>query len=614
MTPRILRSIAIAVVLVAPMAVSSARHDAWVEVRSPNFVVACNAGEKQARKAAVQFEQIRAVFRRSLPFTGTHPSPVLTILAVKNEDSMRELLPEYWVKGHMHPAGLFAGRMNQLYAAVNLDAPGDNPYQTIYHEYFHALTLPYYPGLPLWVAEGLADFFGNTQLGPDHVMLGVPDRSLIQELRQERPIPLETLFRVDHSSPYYNESNKTSVFYAESWALTHYMMVGDRESHRPAFQEYLNALGQGQSQQQAALKAFGDLKKLELELQRYMGNATYYVLKSGPAPKIPDSDLQVRPLGDAEADAFKAGFFWARGRYDEARPLLAQAAQLDPQIALVQQNLALVEFAEHRREQALQAASRAIELDPQKALTRFLRAFLALSGSGNGEHGEQIEDDLRTAISLSPEFAPPYGVLAVHLLSSDDKLPEALALAQKAVSLEPGNGSYQFDLAQVLARMRRFDEAQIAGLRARAAATEPEERLHTEQFLQYLEQARQFPESSVTVAVEERSPAGEAPPTPAEIPALRRRAASGASITAEGMASAASCTGNEMRVTFVTKSGTAYLHASDFERVDLELDVAFDPKGYRPCTQLQGHNAAITYTTVAGKPYDGEIQRIEVER
>jgi hypothetical protein len=45
----------------------------WVEVRSPNFIVVSNAGEKEARKTAVHFEQIRAVFRRSLAVAGQHP-------------------------------------------------------------------------------------------------------------------------------------------------------------------------------------------------------------------------------------------------------------------------------------------------------------------------------------------------------------------------------------------------------------------------------------------------------------------------------------------------------------------------------------------------------------
>src|SRR5580693_830976 len=94
---------------------SGAKREAWVEVRSPNFIVVSNAGEKQARKTAIRFEQIRAVFRRELQLASKHDSPVITILAVKDEDSMKALLPEFWVKGHTHAAGIFLSSLDQYF-------------------------------------------------------------------------------------------------------------------------------------------------------------------------------------------------------------------------------------------------------------------------------------------------------------------------------------------------------------------------------------------------------------------------------------------------------------------------------------------------------------------
>src|SRR2546423_10435953 len=148
-------------------AAAAAAAGRWVEVRSPNFIVVSNAGEGQARKIAVQFEQIRSLFRDSLSYVKDSPSPVITILAAKDENSLRELLPEYWAeKGHTHPAGIFVGGpYQQFQVALNLSATGENPFETIYHEYYHSVTVPYFPSLPTWVAEGMADFFGNSQIG-----------------------------------------------------------------------------------------------------------------------------------------------------------------------------------------------------------------------------------------------------------------------------------------------------------------------------------------------------------------------------------------------------------------------------------------------------------------
>src|SRR5579862_1162417 len=160
----------------APM--RAARHDAWVEVRSPNFIIVSNAGEKQARRTAIQFEQIHTLFRDGLAVAQGHPSPVITF-ALKDEKSLGELLPEYWTRGHMHPSGVFAYRMYQYYAAVNLEAQGTNPFATMYHEYYHSLTMPYFPELPIWLSEGLADFFGESQVNGTVATMGVADPALI---------------------------------------------------------------------------------------------------------------------------------------------------------------------------------------------------------------------------------------------------------------------------------------------------------------------------------------------------------------------------------------------------------------------------------------------------
>src|SRR4029077_20444037 len=240
----------------------------WIEVRSPNFIVVSNAGEGEARKIDVQFEQIRSLFRDSLAYVKASPSPLITIMADKDEDSIRELLPEYWAeKGHTHPAGIFlGGGYGQFQVAVNFSAHGDNPYESLYHEYYHSVTVPYFPGLPVWVAEGMADFFGNSVIGDKTANVGIPDRSLIEELRSQSLIPLPVLFKVDHKSPYYNEQKKVSIFYAESWALIHYLMIGDKEAHNASFGAYLSASNQGATQDEAAAKAFGDLRKLQENL------------------------------------------------------------------------------------------------------------------------------------------------------------------------------------------------------------------------------------------------------------------------------------------------------------------------------------------------------------
>ena len=615
MTHRLTATVAVALCLLLVFPLAAARHDTWVEVRSPNFIIVSNAGEKQARKAAVQFEQIRDVFRRSLPVASAHPSPLITIFVVKDEDSMRALLPEYWSKGHVHPAGIFFSWMSQFYGAVRQDAQQQNPYETIYHEYYHSLTLPYFPNLPLWVSEGLADFYGNTEIASDHARMGLPDEALIYELHRGS-MPLDTLFKVDHNSPFYNETYKTGVFYAESWALVHYLMVADHESHRPMLMNYLDALNAGATQDEAAAKAFGNLKQLEATLRHYIDGYTFTYLKAPPPPAIPDSALHARELSEAEVDAAKGGFFATRSRPQEARPLLEEAVRLDPKLALAYQNLAMVELLEGNRQKALESASRAIELNPKNALTRYLRGYLAFSESRN-VRDPQIEDDLRQAIAVNPDFLPPYALLAVYLAGGNEKLPEALAFAQKAASAEPGNSNYVLSLAQVLAPMHRYDEAQKLAMRARASATSAEERALADQFISYLQQARDFDSrrNQPPVNASSRGTRGSTPESARGNLSSSDGGGSSNARTVEGSITKVSCSGNEMTVRITTPENREFtLHARDYKRVTYDQDVAFDTRDFEACTQLEGHAASIDYRLVRGRGYDGEIESVEVEQ
>src|SRR2546423_2881710 len=141
-------------------------NQGWIEVRSPHFVVSSNAGEKEARRIADQFEQIRALFHSAFANLRVDPAQPVLILAAKNENTMKLLLPEDWeVKGHVHPAGMYQPGEDKHYVLLRLDSGGANPFHALYHEYTHALLHLNFSKLPLWLNEGLSEFYGNSRFG-----------------------------------------------------------------------------------------------------------------------------------------------------------------------------------------------------------------------------------------------------------------------------------------------------------------------------------------------------------------------------------------------------------------------------------------------------------------
>ncbi|HUB29106.1 MAG TPA: hypothetical protein VL967_05385 [Terracidiphilus sp.] len=593
-----------------------AKEQSWVEVRSPHFIVISNAGEKQARETAIHLEQVRTFFRQVITVAQNAPSPTIIVFAVKDENSLRDLLPEYWAKGHGHPAGIFLGGFYQFYAAVELDAPGGNPYLPIYHEYYHSLTVPYMPNLPVWIAEGFAEFFGNSEIDDKKAYAGQPDPGLIQVLQQNRMIPLDVLFSVDHSSPYYNEQNKMSEFYAESWALVHYFMMGDNGAHRQMLATYLDALDHGATQQEASAKAFGDLHRLEATLQSYAQNDRFYQLVSVAPPKISDADLQVRTLSEAEVDAEKGGFEAARGAIQQADPLLQDAVRLDPNLALARRNLALANMFQGKLPEALDAASQAVALDPKNTLTLYIRDYLTLQRGAASARDPKIEADLRQCIAQSPDFAPPYALLGFYLASDEENLPEAFTLAQKAVTLEPGTTAFQITLAQVLMRMRRYDDARMVASRARASALDPQDRAHADQVIAMIERMQSFEssdrpaESAAPENMPELHHRGEQQSSQESQPSAPDTATRGNTREVTGVVTKISCD-PAMRLQVTASDGAYDLYTLPGEQTRFEA-TSQPPSGFNPCSSLKGLHVTVQYDPDAGKSQKGKLVILKI--
>src|ERR1700738_3645557 len=112
----------------------------FIEVRSPKFRVLTNGSEHDARRIALEFEQMRAVFAMELPKMRLTTGAPLLIFAVQTENDMKAMAPAIW-KNHKGPlpAGLFQHGWEKQFAIVRLDQDVRGAYSVVYHEYVHTL-------------------------------------------------------------------------------------------------------------------------------------------------------------------------------------------------------------------------------------------------------------------------------------------------------------------------------------------------------------------------------------------------------------------------------------------------------------------------------------------
>ena len=182
----------------------------WLEIKTDHFVVITDGSEGQARHVAAQFERMHALFAKLLPGARDEDGRVV-VLAFKTQKGFNAVEPAaYLRKNSISLAGLFLSRPDKSFILLRLDTAGEHPYETVYHEYTHYL-VRHLTTLPLWLNEGLAQFYGNTDLDQTTARTGQPSTNSLYLLRQEKLIPLESLFAVGYDSPYYHEESKGNI-------------------------------------------------------------------------------------------------------------------------------------------------------------------------------------------------------------------------------------------------------------------------------------------------------------------------------------------------------------------------------------------------------------------
>ena len=272
--------------------------------------------ERQGRHLAFQFEAIRSVFEQTLGVRVVSGKPFI-VMGFKNKKSMRAIMPEYWEKkGQIHPDGGLLPGPDKIYAFIRLDAGGGNPFGIVYHEYAHMVLNLHFRSMPLWMSEGLAEFYGFSTIGEQEFRLGEPAANCILALRRRKMLPLAELFRVTYDSPDYNEDAKAQIFYAESWALTHYLMLAERtEAGQPnRLSRFLSLLGQGVDQDEATRLVFDDPAKLQADLEVYIGRSAFDFLSTKTDMSGSSEDFSARALSPAEAAARLGDFQLQNGR------------------------------------------------------------------------------------------------------------------------------------------------------------------------------------------------------------------------------------------------------------------------------------------------------------
>jgi tetratricopeptide (TPR) repeat protein len=592
-----------------------AAPEQWIEVRSDHFTVITDSNEKQARHILDQFERMRWMFQTLFPQANPDPAAPIVVIAAKNEKTFDAMEPEaYLARGQLKLGGYFMQAADKNYILLRLDAEEEHPFAAVYHEYTHLQFSSMSEFMPLWLNEGLAEFFQNTEIRNKDVVIGEASPEDILYLRQNRTIPLPVLFKVDAKSPYYHEEQKGSVFYAESWALTHYLFTTDKKMHTSHVTDYLNRMSHHEDPVAAAEKTFGDLNKLQTNLEAYIGHSAYmdFILSSAAAP-IDESAYKVSALTETQSDAARADVLAYVQRTKESHALLNEVLKSDPNNAQAHETMGFLEMQQGHMDEARKWYEAAVKLDSQSYLAHYYFAAMSMR-QGTGVKDEEIESSLRTAIRLNPRFAPSYNELADFYGMRHKSLDEAAKLAIQAIKLDPGSLSVRMNSASVFMNLGRYDDAAVIMRSAIKLAKSPDEVAMVQSRLVQLDQFKAGAQANMSVNGR-GVPAGQAIVMNNPGPKHPTEPANGPKHEALGVIRGVKCSYPsviEFKVEAADK--TVSLYSNDYYKLEFSA-LGFQPSDeLHPCDDIEGVKARVQYAESSDKSVDGQAISVELRK
>ena len=408
-----------------------------------------------------QFELMRAAFEAVFPrFKLDAPAPLL-ILAPKDENTTKNLLPQIWQYPGPKPAGLYKHGWEREYAMVRLDTIGSEPatYHVIYHEYVHSLLHINIHWLPPWLDEGLAEVYGYTGFDQEKMYVGEPpDLERFRFLISKPPIPIQDFI----GSPLVSrDPEMTQLSYVQAWALTHFLSFAPAMGNGERLGRFLGELQNGVEQKKAFEETIGTFADIQIQYAKYISQPRFPV-RAFPIPSQSSAkDFQTRELSLGETESELAAWYIRFHQWDKMGASTGAALKDAPNLSLAHEDKGFLLFNEGHDDEALTEFTSAVQLDGKNYIALFARTMTSPSSRSNAvQDQQQTYDELNQVLALKPDFAPAYIELAKQAVRKG-QLAEALGMSKRAEQLEPFRSGYHVLSARIMLLQNRPSEAAI---------------------------------------------------------------------------------------------------------------------------------------------------------
>jgi tetratricopeptide (TPR) repeat protein len=428
----------------------------WTVVHTESMIVMGDQSANTLRDVALELEQFRAVL--GLLSSNGKPAPTAPtrVYVFGTRKAFEPFVPLHNGKP-VQVGGFFQRNGDTNTIALSTEGFADDA-TVVFHEYSHLLVGTAVRSVPVWLNEGLAEYFSTFRLkaGGKSANIGVAIGPHVQLLRQ-RFLPLSQLLTVDQSSDLYNEGERRSIFYAESWALTHFLMT-ELPSGQSLLNQYAAAIAAGGQPEEVFTATFGMTPAaFEPKLRNYLRGLSFKAWAYTFDERVQQAAPAIPPkvLAPAEADAWLGDLLLRIRRTGDAAKRIEGAAVAAPDNAAAQLMLARLRLAQDRADEAWPPLEAALKLGVDDVDIQYRAGVTALEYLDQATSARQVDlvqrayDALKKAAASNPGSPDTMAWFAYASMRQRSWDEGALAIA-RAIQLAPGRTEFRIRQADIM--------------------------------------------------------------------------------------------------------------------------------------------------------------------
>ena len=466
---------------------SLAADEQWNRVATKHFEMYTTNDVDRATAALQVFEQVRSFFLQSNQAAGVPDSPV-KIIAFRSETE--------YAQYRLNPGAFAYFLRNYKHDYIVMQDIDPEHYPAVIHEYTHLIVEHSGWKLPLWLNEGWAEVYSTLQAQGNQVVLGRVPAGRLADLRAGDPLSLQTLFAVDHKSAYYQQPDKMRLFYAQSWALCHMLMLSP--AYKPKFLAFVAAVSAGKPVADCFDAIYGKtLDQVQREFTEYLGRVPLAEELLDVQLSSSQSQPVVSPLSSFDRDLALSDLLGASAQTaGEARRLLTQLSEEQPDNAEVEESLGYLAWQQGNEQEARHHFRRAFQNGSNDAVMLCEYASLVeASAEADIAEGDSARSALLKALALQPNYADAR--LQFGLMEFRAGRYESASANLSLIRIVNPHQAYCYysALAYSNYRLGKLEDARLAATSAKDYANSPEKQQHCLSLLARLDSSRRRPEA-----------------------------------------------------------------------------------------------------------------------